>query len=109
MAHLDTLTWAVSTYCPRQYSPEEPAMTHTPIQDLPTGQELEVAWRGVETVLRARRRIVVVARPDDETFGCGSLLLHAVSEGWDTAVVCATRGEAGEPSPGTDLAGRSLG
>lgn len=55
------------------------------------------------------RLLVVVAHPDDETFGCGSLLLHAASEGWDTTVVCATRGEAGEPSPGTDLSDRSLG
>jgi LmbE family N-acetylglucosaminyl deacetylase len=55
------------------------------------------------------RLLVAVAHPDDETFGCGSLLLHAASEGWDTTVVCATRGEAGELSPGTDLGDRSLG
>lgn len=55
------------------------------------------------------RLLVVVAHPDDETFGCGSLLLHAAGEGWDTTVVCATRGEVGEPSPGTDLGDRSLG
>lgn len=42
-------------------------MTHNPIPDLPSGQELEVAWRGVETVLRARRRIVVVARTEELT------------------------------------------
>ena len=34
----------------------------------------------------------VVAHPDDETFGCGSILLHAVAR---TAVCCATRGEQG--------------
>lgn len=39
---------------------------------------------------------VVVAHPDDETFGCGSLLLHAAAAGATTSVVCATRGEAGE-------------
>jgi LmbE family N-acetylglucosaminyl deacetylase len=44
---------------------------------------------------------VVVAHPDDETFGCGSVLLHAAASGASTAVVCATRGEAG--GTGADL------
>jgi LmbE family N-acetylglucosaminyl deacetylase len=55
------------------------------------------------------RLLLVVAHPDDETFGCGSLLLHAAALGWDTTVVCATRGEAGEPAPDADLGDRSLG
>jgi LmbE family N-acetylglucosaminyl deacetylase len=55
------------------------------------------------------RLLLVVAHPDDETFGCGSLLLAAAAAGWRTTVACATRGEAGEPSPATDLATRSLG
>jgi LmbE family N-acetylglucosaminyl deacetylase len=42
------------------------------------------------------RLMVVVAHPDDETFGCGSLLLHAAAIGMTTTVVCATHGEAGE-------------
>lgn len=46
------------------------------------------------------RLSVIVAHPDDETFGCGSLLLHAAARGLTTAVVCATRGEAGESSGG---------
>jgi LmbE family N-acetylglucosaminyl deacetylase len=44
----------------------------------------------------APRLQLVVAHPDDETFGCGSLLLHAAAAGATTSVVCATRGEAGE-------------
>lgn len=46
------------------------------------------------------RLLVVVAHPDDETFGCGSLLAHATAAGVPTVVACATRGEAGSPAPG---------
>ena len=44
----------------------------------------------------ASRVMVVVAHPDDETFGCGSVLLRAAAAGQVTAVCCATRGDAGE-------------
>lgn len=43
--------------------------------------------------------VVVVAHPDDETFGCGSLIAQASAAGARVTVVCATRGEAGERTP----------
>jgi LmbE family N-acetylglucosaminyl deacetylase len=49
------------------------------------------------------RLLVVVAHPDDETFGCGSVLAHAAEAGVSTTVACATRGEAGSPTPGRGL------
>ncbi len=53
------------------------------------------------TVHRATPRLqLVVAHPDDETFGCGGLLLHAHALGIETYVTCATRGEAGEDRDG---------
>jgi LmbE family N-acetylglucosaminyl deacetylase len=55
------------------------------------------------------RLLVVVAHPDDETFGCGSLLLHAAATGVTTYVACATRGEVGEPAPGSGISQADLG
>ena len=54
------------------------------------------------------RLLVVVAHPDDETFGCGSLLAHAAASGVPTTVVCATRGEAGSLTPGRGLDGADV-
>jgi N-acetyl-1-D-myo-inositol-2-amino-2-deoxy-alpha-D-glucopyranoside deacetylase len=56
----------------------------------------------------AQRLLVVVAHPDDETFGCGSTLAHAAARGATATVVCATRGEAGTPTPGSVPEGVSL-
>ena len=44
--------------------------------------------------------VVVVAHPDDETFGCGSVIARATLRGADVTVACATRGEAGERAAG---------
>ncbi len=55
------------------------------------------------------RLLVTVAHPDDEAFGCGSVLAHASARGVGATVVCATRGELGEPAPGRGVDHRDLG
>jgi N-acetyl-1-D-myo-inositol-2-amino-2-deoxy-alpha-D-glucopyranoside deacetylase len=55
------------------------------------------------------RLLVTVAHPDDETFGCGSLLAHASARGIETVVACATRGELGEIAPGVGAEPATLG
>lgn len=54
------------------------------------------------------RLLLMVAHPDDESFGCGSLLAHAAMSGVQTTVCCATRGEAGDDTRGL-AKGSSLG
>jgi N-acetyl-1-D-myo-inositol-2-amino-2-deoxy-alpha-D-glucopyranoside deacetylase len=58
-------------------------------------------------VIGAARLLVVVAHPDDETFGTGSLIADAARRGVEVTVCCATRGEAGQDDsaePVADLA-----
>lgn len=59
-------------------------------------------------VLAAQHLLAVVAHPDDETFGMGSLLGMATRAGVRVTVACATRGEAGDPVPGSVGEGRNL-
>ena len=43
--------------------------------------------------------LVVVAHPDDETFGTGSVIARAAQKGAEVVVCCATHGELGEARP----------
>jgi LmbE family N-acetylglucosaminyl deacetylase len=57
-----------------------------------------VKERGVSSVTKhdVPRLMTILAHPDDETFGMAGTLRRATSAGRPVAVVCATRGEAGE-------------
>jgi LmbE family N-acetylglucosaminyl deacetylase len=48
------------------------------------------------TVATAGQHLVTVAHPDDETFGCGSIIATAVAAGATVTVLCATLGDRGE-------------
>ena len=61
----------------------------------------------METVARPLQLLVTVAHPDDETFGLGSVLAHAAASGIEASVICATRGELGEPA--IDIGSTPLG
>lgn len=54
-------------------------------------------------IVDGQRMVVAVAHPDDETFGCGSLIAYAAARGVEVTIVCATRGEAGSPAPGSGI------
>ncbi|MDQ2797950.1 MAG: PIG-L family deacetylase [Actinomycetota bacterium] len=63
----------------------------------------------VDAAVQAARRprlLVVVAHPDDESFGTGSVIAAAVASGAEVTICCATRGEAGEAP--ASLAGADL-
>src|SRR5215471_11961914 len=59
---------------------------------------MTTSWAG-------RRLLVVVAHPDDETFGCGSVIAAAAAGGAQVTVCCATRGELGEVADGSHPGG----
>lgn len=46
-----------------------------------------------------RKLLVVMAHPDDETFGTGGTLAFYASKGVDVHLICATRGEVGDVEP----------
>lgn len=46
-----------------------------------------------------RKLLVVMAHPDDETFGTGGTLAYYASKGVDVHLICATRGEVGDVEP----------
>lgn len=53
--------------------------------------------------------LVVVAHPDDETFGCGSIIARAAASGDRVVIACFTAGELGEPAPGYTVGSDGLG
>lgn len=52
--------------------------------------------------------LAIVAHPDDESFGCGSVLAEAAARGLKVSICAVTLGELGDVRPGHDLEGRSL-
>ncbi|HLJ68270.1 MAG TPA: PIG-L deacetylase family protein [Chloroflexota bacterium] len=51
---------------------------------------------------RVRRLLVVIAHPDDESFGLGSVLAAFIAQGASATVLCFTRGERSTLGPGDD-------
>ncbi len=48
---------------------------------------------------KKRKLLVVMAHPDDETFGTGGTLAYYASKGVEVHLICATRGEVGDVEP----------
>jgi LmbE family N-acetylglucosaminyl deacetylase len=61
-----------------------------------TGTAVPARVRHRTIARRGESLVVVVAHPDDETFGCGSLIAAAAGVGAVVTVICATAGELGE-------------
>ncbi len=57
----------------------------------------------------APRLLVILAHPDDESFGMGSTLTRYAAEGVEVHYVCATRGECGEVDPALLIGYDSIG
>ncbi len=53
--------------------------------------------------------LAIFAHPDDETFGVGGTMAHYAERGVPVTMVCATRGEVGEISEGSDATPETLG
>lgn len=56
-----------------------------------------------------KRLLAVWAHPDDESFGPVGTLCLARDHGWQTAIVCATRGDAGQSVEHIQARGQTLG
>ncbi|HKV85817.1 MAG TPA: PIG-L family deacetylase [Ktedonobacterales bacterium] len=55
------------------------------------------------------RLMGIFAHPDDESFGMAGTLARSTMTGHPTAIVCATRGEAGKIAEGVDATPENLG
>lgn len=64
-------------------------------------------WLNTETA--RRRLLVVLAHPDDESFGNGGTLARYAAEGVAIHYACATRGECGTVDPALLVGGESVG
>lgn len=53
--------------------------------------------------------VAIFAHPDDETFGVGGVMAHYAAKGVPVTMVCATRGEVGEISAGSEATPETLG